>query len=141
MRVFFDTSVLIPAFLEDHEHHEASLNAFLKTDKSQGACAAHTLAEFYAIVIRLPGPHRLSADQALLLIEEIYQRLTIVALTAEEYFAALRSAAPTGIVGGTIYDVLLGRCALKAKAETIYTWNVRHFQRFGRDLAERIRTP
>jgi predicted nucleic acid-binding protein len=141
VKVFFDTSVLIPAFLEDHEHHERSLNVFLKADKNQGACAAHSLAEFYAIVTRLPGLHRLSSDQALLLVEEIYQRLAIIALNAEEYSLAVRSAAPLGIVGGTIYDVLLARCALKAKAETIYTWNVRHFERFGRELAERVRTP
>lgn len=34
MRAFFDTSALIPVFIEDHEHHERSLNAFVDTEKS-----------------------------------------------------------------------------------------------------------
>lgn len=44
-------------------------------------------------------------------------------------------------VGGMIYDMLLAQCALKAKADTIYTWNVNHFQRLGPEVARRIKTP
>ena len=29
-------------------------------------------------------------------------------------------------MGGGIYDAMLAHCALKAEAETIYTWNDRH---------------
>ncbi len=70
MKSFFDTSVLIPAFLEDHEHHEASLEAFLKADKKQGFCGAHSLAEVYSTLTRLPGRHRLSGEQVLLFLGE-----------------------------------------------------------------------
>ncbi|MGH9453318.1 MAG: PIN domain-containing protein [Terriglobia bacterium] len=141
MKSFFDTSVLIPTFLEDHEHHAASLEAFLKVDKRQGCCGAHSLAEVYAALTRLPGRHRLSGDQVLLFLQNIRERLTIVALDAEEYFAAMRDAAAVGIAGGTVYDALLAHCALKARAETIYTWNVKHFQQLGREITQRIRTP
>lgn len=71
MKSFFDTSVLIPTFLEDHEHHEASLEVFLKSGKRQGCCGAHSLAEVYATLTRLPGAHRLSGDQILLFLENI----------------------------------------------------------------------
>ena len=53
MKFFFDTSVLLPCFLEDHEHHEASLRAFLEADKKEGCCGAHSLAELYATATRL----------------------------------------------------------------------------------------
>jgi hypothetical protein len=59
------------------------------------------------------------------------RRMTFIALDAEEYWAAIADAAKTGIVGGLTYDALRGRYALKAKAETIYTWNVGHFQQQG----------
>ncbi len=141
MKYFFDTSVLLPTFLEDHEHHEASLRAFLKADKKQGCCGAHSLAELYATATRLPGKHRLSGEQVMLFLEDVRERLTIVALSGEDYFAAVKDAAAFGVVGGTIYDALLARCALKASAEIIYTWNQKHFLQISPEIAERIRIP
>lgn len=141
MKFFFDTSVLLPCFLEDHEHHEASLRAFLKAGKEQASCGAHSLAEFYATATRLPGRHRLSGEQVMLFLGNVRERLTVVTLTADEYYSALKEAAAAGVVGGTIYDALLARCAMKAEAEYIYTWNLKHFQRFSPDIIKRLRTP
>jgi predicted nucleic acid-binding protein len=141
MKTFFDTSVLIPVFLEDHEHHEPSIEAFVKADRQSASCAAHSLAEFYAVVTRLPGRHRLGGDQALLFMQEVRERLTIVALTSDEYFAALQAAGALGIAGGTVYDVLLAHCALKANAATLLTWNVKHFRQFDLSPIKRVQTP
>jgi len=141
LKWFFDTSVLIPAFLEDHEHHEPSLRAFLKATKQTGCCAAHSLAEMYATLTRLPGRHRLSGDQAVLLFENIRERLTLVILDAEEYYAALQAAAAARIAGGTVYDALLAQCAAKAEAEVLCTWNVKHFQQMSPRIEARVETP
>lgn len=141
MKSFFDTSVLVAAFLEDHEHHERSFNLFASAERKTACCAAHSLAELYATLTRLPGRFRLSADQALLFLESAVERLEVVPLDAREYQLAIRDAAVAGIVGGTIYDALLARCALKAHATKIYTWNVAHFQRLGTEIAARVRTP
>jgi len=141
MKFFFDTSVLLPCFFEDHEHHEASLSAFLKASQGRGCCGAHSLAELYATATRLPGKHRLSGEQILLFLGDVRERLTIVTLTADEYYGTLKDAAASGIVGGTIYDALLGRCAMKAEAQYIYTWNVKHFQQFSPEIVKRLRTP
>jgi predicted nucleic acid-binding protein len=46
-----------------------------------------------------------------------------------------------GIVGGTIYDAMLGYCALKAKAETIYSWNAKHYELLGSEVAKRLLAP
>jgi predicted nucleic acid-binding protein len=141
MTAFFDTSVLIPVFLEDHEHHQRSWSAFVERDKRSSFCAAHSLAEVYATMTRLPGRHRLNGDQVLLCLDNIRERLTLIALTGDEYHSAIKDAASAGVVGGTIYDALIARCALKAKAETVYTWNRRHFEQFGSKIAERLRAP
>jgi len=141
LSTFFDTSVLIPIFMEEHEHHERSLAAFLAADKTSDTCATHSLAEIYATMTRLPGRHRLTGDQVMLFIENIRERLKLVGLTGEEYYEALKEASANRIYGGTIYDLLIARCAVKAKAETIYTWNLRHFEQFDGDIAERLLTP
>ncbi len=141
MSVFFDTSVLVPVFLEAHEHHEPSLAAFLKAERNSAFCATHALAEFYSTLTRLPGPNRLSGQQVSLFLENIRERLTLVALTAPEYLSALETAATLNIVGGAVYDLLHARAALKSRATTLLTWNVKHFTRFGPQIAARVRTP
>lgn len=141
MKSFFDTSVLIPVFVEDHEHHEASLAAFLTADKKHASCAAHSLAEVYSVLTRMPGKHRLSGDQVLLFLQNIRERLTLIALDAGEYYSTIEEAAAAGIVGGAIYDAVLARCALKAGTDRIYTWNVKDFERLGPAIAKRVKTP
>ena len=141
MKFFFDTSVLVPVFVEEHPHHEASLAVFLRSDKKRGSCAAHSLAEVYATLTRLPGKHRASASEAMLFLQNMEERLVLISLDAEEYWRAVMHSAESGIVGGMIYDALLAHCALKARAETIFTWNVEHFRRVGPEVAKRIRTP
>jgi predicted nucleic acid-binding protein len=142
VKFFFDTSVLVPCFFENHIHHEASLRAFLRVDNSEeGCCAAHSLVEVYATATRLPVKHRVSGEQVLLFLDNVRERLEIVSLTPDEYYSTLSASAAAGIVGGTVYDALLGRCAVKANAEFIYTWNVKHFQQLSPDIASRLRTP
>lgn len=141
MKAFFDTSVLVAVFYGDHVHHRTSLELFIQFDKSTGCCGAHSLAEVYATLTRMPGKHRISAEQALLFIDSIRQRLSLVALTADEYADALQASAALGIVGGGIYDAMLAHCSLKAKAQAIYTWNVRHYTLCGREVVGRLRTP
>jgi predicted nucleic acid-binding protein len=141
VKFFFDTSVLIAAVLVQHVHHQPSSAAYLRADKKNGCCAAHTLAEVYASLTRLPGPQRIGGDQALLFLEDIRRRLTIITLDEEDYCSAIASAVAEGVVGGTIYDGLLAKCALKANAMTIYTWDLDHFRLLGWEVARRVRSP
>jgi len=141
VKAFFDTSVLVATFYGDHQHHEASLEVFLKFDRKQGCCGAHSMAEVYAALTRMPGKHRISGEQAMLFLATVKERLTIIALDEEEYFSIIDECATAGVVGGTVYDAILAQCALKAKAERIYTWNIRHFQQLGPEVTRRLRTP
>lgn len=140
MRLFFDTSVLIPVFLTKHIHHTASKAAFQQGRREDRSCGVHSLAEFYATFTRFPFKFSADSNDVLVSIGEILERVSIVALTADEYVLAIQDAARDGIVGATIYDALLARCAIKAQADVIYTWNLKHFQQF-REIRSRVRTP
>lgn len=89
MNGFFDTSVLVPVFYGDHVHHQASLALFIHFDKASGCCEAHSLAEVYSTLTRMPGKHRISGEQAMLFIGSIRERLSIVSLSGDEYADAL----------------------------------------------------
>jgi hypothetical protein len=77
----------------------------------------------------------------LLFLENIRERLGLIALTGDEYHETIKKAAEAGIIGGTIYETLIARCALKARVDAVYTWNTRHFAQFGTGIAERLRMP
>ena len=141
MKGFFDTSVLVPLFYRDHVHHGPSQELFIQFNQSTGCCGAHSLAEVYATLTRMPGKRRISGEQAMLFIGNIRERLSMVALSGEEYADALEASAARGILGGAIYDAMLAHCALKSQAQAIYTWNTRHYALCGREIAGRLRTP
>lgn len=141
MTVFFDTSVLVSAVLVQNVDHDRSLAVYLSANQKHSFCAAHSLAEVYSTLTRMPANQRMQCDQALSVIEDITKRFRTMALDSAEYYSVIADAVAQGIAGGTIYDALIARCALKAKAEIIYTWNVDHFRRCGTEIAKRVRTP
>lgn len=141
MKAFFDTSALVPVFYGSHIHHQASLARFIQFDRSTGCCGAHSLAEVYSTLTRMPGKHRISSEQAMLFIGSIRERLSIIALSGDEYADALQTSAARGIVGGGIYDAMLAHCALLARAKTIYSWNARHYGLCGPEVTRLLRMP
>jgi predicted nucleic acid-binding protein len=141
MRGFFDTSVLVSVFYGDHVHHKASLHLFVQFDKSTGCCGAHSLVEVYSTLTRMPGKHRISGEQAMLFVGSVRERLSIIALSGDEYADALQASSARGIVGGGIYDAILAQCAIKAEAEAIYSWNRRHYAQCGPEVIRRLHEP
>jgi predicted nucleic acid-binding protein len=141
VKTFLDTSVLVAAFHVEHPHHPPSFDLVVRSKKNDACCAMHSLAEVYATLTSMPAPRRASGDQALLFIGNIRERFTLVGLNEQEYFQMLETSATAGLVGGAIYDAVLGHCALKADAETIYTWNTKDFLRLPAAIAGRVKTP
>lgn len=141
MRVFLDTSVLVAAFYADHEHHGPSLALLAGQNRSTGCTAAHCLAEIYSVLTGMPGKDRVSPHEALLFLGDVRERLVTITLDETEYFAVLEGAASTGVAGGSTYDAIIAHCALKADAQILYSWNVRHFKRFGEEISTLVRAP
>ena len=128
-RYLCDTSALVPAVCPWHEHHARTV-AELERREIAGeelVLAAHSLAEAYAVLTRLPPPNRLRSADALALLEANWRDARVFQLTATETWDVLRRAHRRGVVGGQTYDMLIAACAAKAGAATIVTWNVRHF--------------
>ena len=89
---------------------------------------APALVEAYAVLTRLPPPHRLSAADAWALIEANFvEQATVQALEAEAYVDLLRRAAAQEVAGGRTYDLVIGECARGARAGVLLTFNPRHF--------------
>ena len=55
MKAFLDTSILVPTFYGEHEHHEPSMALFLHQQRKTGCTAAHCLAEVYSVLTGMPG--------------------------------------------------------------------------------------
>ena len=140
-RYLCDTSVLIAAVSSWHEFHprtHAEIELRERNDE-QLVIAAHSLAETYAVLTRLPAPHRLRAADAVALIERNWSDTPTVHLTGPEMWSALHEAERRTVTGGQMYDVLIAVAALKARASTIVTWNVRHYAAFAPAIA--VMTP
>ena len=130
MKVLLDTSVLIAAVIAKHDAHAKAFPLLqrVQNGKDEGFVAAHSLAEMYAILTKIPPPYRHSPEQALLSIEEnVLKHFKISSLAGSDYAALIREAAVAGIQGGTIYDALLLKSAEKANPDQIYTLNLKHF--------------
>lgn len=127
---FVDTSCIVAAVCAWHEHHADSAAEIERrlAARERLATAGHALAEAYAVLTRLPPPHRLSPPDALALVEHNFMNgAAVFTLDAEGYRVLLRRAGREGIAGGRTYDALIGACALLAKAAVLLTFNAPHF--------------
>ena len=126
-----DTSCVIAAVCAWHEHHAAAAHV-IESRLSRGerlVVAAHVLAEAYAVLTRLPPPHRLAPSDAWTLIRTNFaHEVTTIALTGPEHVRAIGGLAAAGIRGGRTYDVLIGAAAEKAGAAVLLTFNPGHFE-------------
>jgi predicted nucleic acid-binding protein len=144
MRLLLDTSVLVAAMVEADDHHARAFPWLqrVQTAADSGVVAAHSLAEVYAILTRLPLRPRLSATDTQQLIQHnILGVCEIVALDATDYTTMLEHLAVTGIVGGATYDALILYTARKITLDQIVTFNTGDFQRLFPDLVSRIVAP
>jgi predicted nucleic acid-binding protein len=129
MKAFFDTSVLVGAFYGDHPRHTACLGLLADASKKTHFCAAHSAAELYSVMTRLPVRPRITSEQGLLFVENVRDHFSVITLNVGEQFEGRGGSRPAGFGGGKIYDLLTLKCALKAGAEQVYTLNLQAFTR------------
>ncbi len=131
-RFLTDTSCMVAAVCGWHQHHERSVRE-IEQRLSSGEellVAAAGLAEAYAVLTRLPPPHRLSPPdaRALLTANFMGNMAETVALGADTYANLLQSAPERGIAGGAIYDAVILESGLVAGADVLLTFNDRQFR-------------
>lgn len=138
MKVFFDTSVLVPAVTDQLPNHKAALACLISGTRGRGEepmTSAHALAECYATLTALPLRRRITGPEALQLIETNFvKRLKISTLSQADTMRALRMTCASGGISGRVYDALHVMAARKAGCERIYTYNVLHFRELAPDM-------
>ncbi len=145
MTVVADTSVLVAAMVEVHPAHVRTLAWFDRAIARKGNLhvCAHSMAELYAVLTRLPLKPRISPDVARRLIGENIEKsgVKIIDLDASDYRVVLDRMATGGFSGGTIYDALIVQAALKIRAGKIITLNESDFARLCREGIPAIGSP
>jgi predicted nucleic acid-binding protein len=131
-----DTSCRIAAVCSWHEHHEATADEIESRldGRAKMMVAAPALVEAYAVLTRLPPPHRLSPQTALTLLENNFVQLeTVIALNAKPNQALLLTAPKNNVAGGRAYGAVIGACAEQGQAAAVLTFNAGDFEALGQD--------
>lgn len=133
--IALDSSVIVAALLSWHERHAAAARALERALGSGVLVPAHALVESYAVMTRLPAPHRLAPADALQLLRENFGEVRIAAHGARSVFPLLTQLAGISLGGGIVYDAVILDTAADAGATSLLTLNARDYER----LPERIR--
>jgi predicted nucleic acid-binding protein len=144
LRVLLDTSVVVAALLPGHPSHVPAISwlSRAKSGAFEFLFSAHSLAELYAVLTRIPLSPRISPQTAGQLIQEnVLSVAAILALTADEYVALLKGLVDKSLSGGVVYDAVIAKVAEGAKADLLVTLNVGHFQKVWPEAAARIVSP
>lgn len=132
MRLLFDTSTLIAALVEAHPAHPVAYPWLrsVKDGRHVGLLSAHSLAELYSKLTRIPfASGTLTSAKVQQIIEtDISPSFAIVALAGDDYLTVVKHLAQQNLVGGIIFDTLIFYAAIKAEADQLLTLNPRHFR-------------
>jgi predicted nucleic acid-binding protein len=129
--IALDSSVMVAAVCAWHERHVV-VAADLERRLDAGgrlAIPAHALIEAYAVLTRLPAPHRLAPADAWTLLEANFVKpAKVVAIDGGAHGKLLARLAAAGTGGGRTYDALIAEQVAAAGADVLLTLNPRHFE-------------
>lgn len=109
-----DTSVLIAAFARWHDAHDIAVAAVRRAD----ALIDHAAVETLSVLTRLPAPRRAPADLVTAFLEHHFPA-SGSRLPGPASAEVLTRALAGGIVGGAVYDLLVGLTAARADATVL----------------------
>lgn len=106
-----DTSVSVPLLMRSHAAHETVSH---QLDGVETVLTAHSLAETYSVLTRLPGDARLAPADAVRLIDA--NMGPTIPLSHDIARDLHHQLARLAIAGGAVYDALVGLAAKQATA-------------------------
>ena len=133
MSSYFDTSVLLPAYIPSHELHRQSQVLLRRVQESEDVLytTLHTYGEVYSSISRaahymatLSLEHLQTALQSTL-----GTTIQLVELIDSDYRAALSRCTRLNLRGPVFYDALHFQAAVKCGATILYTDNTKDFNR------------
>jgi len=144
LKVFFDTSVLIAAFVMAHPEHENSLPWLQKVKKKEivGVISVHSLLESYSILTTLPLSPKIHPSLAVNLIKEnVISNFEIIKYNTDDYIRLLNELASENIFSGASYNGLILYAAKKINIDKILTLNLNDFIRIAPQFVRLISMP
>jgi predicted nucleic acid-binding protein len=144
VRILFDTSMLVAAVVEGHPAHALAFPWLqrVKDKADAGIVAAHSLAEMYSILTRLPVRPSISPEVAREVITiNILDTCEVIALSTADHVTLLNHLAGLKIAGGAVCDALLLHAAWKSGVDQVVTLNAHDFRRVYPALADKIVSP
>lgn len=141
MKALLDTSVLVSAFYPKYPQFPSSIEVLTSLGRKRTFASLHSLAEVYASLTRMPGDNRVRPSNAIRFISSLKENLTLITLTEVEFWRVLETAADLSLASGTVYDALIGECAMKAEVDILYTWNRKHFALLRPEVARIVQSP
>ena len=143
MKILFDTSILIAAFVESHPKHKNALSFLIRAKNREFELfiSAHTILEVYSVLTSAPFKPKITAVVAKKLIETNIKTIAkIIYLTDKDYFRVVKKMSNSNLIGGIVYDAIIVECALNSKVDEILTINSKDFLRLTKDNSLKIST-
>lgn len=114
-----DTSVAVPALDSSHAAHDACRRI---AKARRPSLAGHAACETYSVLTRLYGPLSIAGPTATAAIEMAFPERSW--LTPEQQTQLFGRLGAIGIIGGMVYDALVGEAALQ-NGRTLLTRDAR----------------
>ena len=112
--IALDTSVVVAAFASWHEAHRSAASCLSRGPR----IPAHVMLETYAVLTRLPPPHRAPSHLVLAFLKQRFKASPLT-LPGMAQASLLERISASGLSGGAIYDALIGATARHAGATLI----------------------
>lgn len=139
--IALDSSVMVTGVVRTDARHDKAMRAIQRAfDSSEGVLVpVHALVETYALITRMPAPHRATPAEAVKALRDTFGVARLAPLSARSAWAVLDGLAGASFGGGLAYDAIILKSAEDAGATVLLTWNLRDYERLSPSIE--IRTP
>ena len=132
MKIGVDSSILVAGVHANHPLHAVAAGWLIKNIPLHELIVSHhSILETYAVLTRLPGELRLTGLEAKQLLEStIKLNMRVADFSSSSIWDYVDSLVDQSALGGRSYDVFIAEILSKSGAESIATFNTRHFSEF-----------
>ena len=132
MKIGVDSSILVAGVHANHPLHAVAAGWLIKNIPLHELIVSHhSILETYAVLTRLPGELRLTGPEAKQLLEStIKLNMRVADFSSSSIWECIDSLVNHSALGGRSYDVFIAEILSKSGAESVATFNTRHFSEF-----------
>lgn len=139
--IALDSSVIVAALRSIDDRHDQAMRSLQRAleDPEKIVVPVHSVVETYAVITRIPPPHRMAPADAESLLRKTFASIKLAPLSSRSLWPLLGALAGAELGGGITYDAIILRSAEDAGATVLLTLNPEDYERLSPRLE--IRTP